>query len=108
MSLRSWLQERWLEIISAAEDPDPWDEEFESDREYWLRRKSPWIDKWDRMPERYQRVLVVTDRDQLSDMVYAGEAPCRWKLGWSEVLYWQPRPDTSGLRGVDRERRRPA
>ena len=57
-----------------------------------------------------QALLDLADPEtgEISDLVYAGEPPCRWKLGWSEVLYWQPRPDTSGLRGVDRERRRPA
>lgn len=67
---------------------------------YWYGNQVGWIDKNEKMPEMYQRVFIVLADARVYETLYTGEEPENWKFGKSDILYWMPMPNTSGLKGV--------
>lgn len=78
---------------------DDWEDD-EPDTSYWVGGTTPWIDKHDALPRMWQRVFVVVANGSVYETMYIGDKADDWTFGASDILYWMPEPDVSGLDGV--------
>ena len=90
------MHELFWRFLDTEDDAD---DETE-DEDWWYCCQSPWHDKNEVLPQLWQRVFIVIANGTVYNTVYCGEKAQDWRFGKSDILYWMPEPDTSGLAGV--------
>ena len=101
MAMLEKLKTFWREL--TAEDADPWDDEYDTDGEYWTERHSEWISLWSERPMYREHIIGLTERGEAYDLVYYGENPDNLWFGRQRILYWMPMPDYKSLPWIGKE-----